>query len=181
MVESRKASRHRVLKAGTIEFGGGAIDCLVRNLSTAGAALEVSNQIGIPERFVLAVPGDGLRLPCHIAWRKERRITVVGSKKMVEFDDAHPTEKLRIYDKGYDRPPEFTQYGEYLTVRQGDIHIPRVDASEPLELECKEFVSAIRSGKPPRTDGRSGLRVVEVLEAADRSLKSGGAPVSLIP
>jgi PilZ domain len=76
MVESRKTSRHRVLKAGTIEFGGGAIDCLVRNLSPTGAALEVSNQIGIPEKFILVVPGDGLHQPCHIAWRKAHRIGV---------------------------------------------------------------------------------------------------------
>jgi hypothetical protein len=62
MVESRKTSRHRVLKAGTIEFGGGAIDCLVRNLSPTGAALEVSNQIGIPEKFILVVPGDCISL-----------------------------------------------------------------------------------------------------------------------
>jgi PilZ domain len=76
MAEGRRATRHRVLKAGTIGFGGGAIDCLVRNLSTTGAALEVSNQIGIPERFVLVVPGDGLHLACHIVWRRERRIGV---------------------------------------------------------------------------------------------------------
>lgn len=76
MIESRKSPRHRVLKAGTIGFGGGAIDCLVRNLSNAGAALEVSNQIGIPERFILDVPGDGLHLPCHIVWRKAHRIGV---------------------------------------------------------------------------------------------------------
>jgi PilZ domain len=63
MVESRRTPRHRVLKAGTIEFGGGAIDCTVRNLSNTGAALEVSNQIGIPEKFALVVPGDGLHLP----------------------------------------------------------------------------------------------------------------------
>jgi hypothetical protein len=76
MGESRRAPRHRVLKAGTIGFGGGGIDCLVRNISTTGAALEVSNQIGIPQRFVLVVPGDGLTLPCHVVWRKERRIGV---------------------------------------------------------------------------------------------------------
>jgi PilZ domain len=74
--EYRRAPRHRVLKSGTIGFGGGAIDCLVRNLSASGAALEVANQIGIPDRFMLAVPGDGLHLPCHIVWRKERRIGV---------------------------------------------------------------------------------------------------------
>ena len=76
MAETRRAPRHRVLKAGTIEFGGGAIDCLIRNLSGTGAALEIASQVGIPERFALIVPADGLHLRCHIVWRKERRIGV---------------------------------------------------------------------------------------------------------
>ncbi len=76
MAETRKATRHRVLKAGTIEFGGGAIDCRIRNLSGTGAALEIANQIGIPEQFALVVPGEGLHRRCHIVWRKERRIGV---------------------------------------------------------------------------------------------------------
>lgn len=76
MAEARKAPRHRVLKAGTIEFGGGAIDCVVRNLSATGAALEIISQIGIPERFVLVVPGDGLHLHCSIVWRRGYRIGV---------------------------------------------------------------------------------------------------------
>lgn len=76
MVETRRALRHRVLKAGTIEFGGGGIDCTVRNLSGTGAALEVADQTGIPEKFNLIVPGDGLHLPCHIVWRSRYRIGV---------------------------------------------------------------------------------------------------------
>ena len=64
MVETRSAPRHRVLKAGTIEFGGAAIKCFVRNLSTTGAALEISSQVEIPERFALIVPSDGLHLSC---------------------------------------------------------------------------------------------------------------------
>jgi PilZ domain len=76
MVETRRAQRHRVLKAGTIDFGGGAIDCTLRNLSATGAALEISSQIGIPEKFTLVVAGDGLRLPCHVIWRKGYRIGV---------------------------------------------------------------------------------------------------------
>jgi len=118
----------------------------------------------------------------QLSWldpRKERRLTVVGSKKMVELDDAHPSEKLRIYDKGYDRPPEFTQYGEYLTVRQGDIYIPRADPGEPLDLECRHFVDCILHQRTPRSDGESALKVVELLEAATQSLKSGGTPVAL--
>jgi predicted dehydrogenase len=118
----------------------------------------------------------------QLSWldpRKERRLTVVGSKKMVELDDAHPSEKLRIYDKGYDRPPEFTQYGEYLTVRQGDVHIPRIDMAEPLELECRHFIECIQQGKTPRSDGPSALKVVELLEAASASLHHGGQPVAI--
>jgi PilZ domain len=76
MVETRIAPRHRVMKAGTIEFGSSAIDCMVRNLSITGAALEVSNQIGIPAKFTLVVPGDGLNLACNVVWRSECRIGV---------------------------------------------------------------------------------------------------------
>jgi PilZ domain len=76
MVETRRAPRYRVLKAATIDFGGGAIDCTVRNLSTTGAAIEVPNQIGIPENFTLVVPDDGLHLPCHVVWRNGYRIGV---------------------------------------------------------------------------------------------------------
>ena len=76
MAETRNAPRHRVLKAGTIEFGGGAIDCVIRNLSGTGAALEITNQAGIPEQFALVVPGEKLHLRCHIVWRREHRIGV---------------------------------------------------------------------------------------------------------
>ena len=66
-----------VLKAGTIKSGGAAVNCLVRNLSVTGAALEVSNESRIPARFVLVVPGDGLHLPCRTVWRKSHRIGIV--------------------------------------------------------------------------------------------------------
>jgi hypothetical protein len=77
MVESRRASRLHVLRTATIKFvDGGTMNCLVRNLSSTGAALEVSNQAGLPERFILVVPGDGLHRPCRTVWRKEHRIGV---------------------------------------------------------------------------------------------------------
>jgi hypothetical protein len=76
MDEHRIAPRHRVLKTGTIEFGGGAIDCTIRNLSNTGAALDVTSPIGIPDQFILVLPADGLHAPCHIVWRKEKRIGV---------------------------------------------------------------------------------------------------------
>ena len=74
MDESRIAARHRVLKAGTISFGGSAIDCTVRNLSETGAAIEVVTPLFIPDRFTLIIPSDQTKRPCHIVWRRERRI-----------------------------------------------------------------------------------------------------------
>jgi hypothetical protein len=74
MDEKRIAPRHRVLKAGTIEFNGGAIDCMVRNLSSAGAALDVASQVGIPAHFTLFA--DGASFPCHVIWRREKRIGI---------------------------------------------------------------------------------------------------------
>ena len=76
MDERRDKARHRVLKAGTIEFGGGAIDCTVRNLSDAGAALDVTSPVGIPDHFTLFVQAHGTHLPCTVVWRKEKRIGV---------------------------------------------------------------------------------------------------------
>ncbi|KRP96182.1 MULTISPECIES: PilZ domain-containing protein [Bradyrhizobium] len=76
MDERRDKARHRVLKAGTIEFGGGAIDCTVRNLSDTGAALDVASPVGIPDHFTLFVQADGTHRTCTVVWRKEKRIGV---------------------------------------------------------------------------------------------------------
>jgi PilZ domain len=75
--EHRQAPRRRLLKAGKISFGGGAIDCTVRNLSETGAALEVTTPVGIPERFTLVIEADQRQVQCHLVWRKERRIGVL--------------------------------------------------------------------------------------------------------
>jgi predicted dehydrogenase len=131
--------------------------------------------------FVTLKYRQGQMAHIHLSWldpRKERRLTLVCSRKMVEFDDV-ASEKLRIYDKGYDRPPSFAQYADYLTLRQGDIHIPHVPMAEPLSLEVAHFVDCIRHGVTPRTDGESGLRVIRVLAAAEESLKADGVPVRL--
>lgn len=79
MNEHRVAPRHRVLKAGTIEFGGGGIDCTVRNLSASGAALDVVSPVGIPDRFDLVIVAEHVRKRCRVVWRKERRIGVTFS------------------------------------------------------------------------------------------------------
>ena len=76
MNEHRVAPRRRTLKAGTIEFGGGGIDCIVRNISETGAALEVATPLFIPDHFTLFVPSDQSKRACHIVWRKEKRIGI---------------------------------------------------------------------------------------------------------
>jgi len=110
---------------------------------------------------------------------KVRQMTIVGSKKMIVYDDVASEGKIRIYDKGVYRKGEDI-YGEFqYKLHSGDIHIPKIDMSEPLRNECAHFIECIREGKRPRTDGKSGLRVVRVLEAADHSLRSGGNVVRL--
>ncbi|MCC8955146.1 PilZ domain-containing protein [Bradyrhizobium sp. Pear77] len=88
MEEQRAAQRRRMLRAGTISFGGGAIDCTVRNLSDSGAALDVTSPVGIPDRFTLVVDTDQSKLPCRIVWRKEKRI---GVRFELREDDAGGT------------------------------------------------------------------------------------------
>src|SRR5262249_3377859 len=100
-------------------------------------------------------------------------------KQMAVFDDMVPREKLTVYDKGIDRPPEYGSYGESLSVREGDIWIPKVPTSEPLALELEHFVKVARGGPVGRAVARDGLRVVQVLDAAGRSLAAGGSPVSV--
>ncbi len=118
----------------------------------------------------------------HASWldpHKIRKVTVVGSKKMVVVDDMESAEKIRIYDKGFDFTGNYTQYGEYLSLRIGGISIPYIKNQEPLKIECQKFVDAILTNTPPMSDGRDGLRVVRVLTAAQESLKKGGAPVKI--
>jgi predicted dehydrogenase len=101
----------------------------------------------------------------------------VGSRKMAVFDDMEAAEKVRLYDKGVDRPPDGTADAEIaLKLRFGDILIPRIETEEPLARECRHFVECVLHGRPPRSDGRDGLRVVAALEAAQRSLETHGTP-----
>jgi predicted dehydrogenase len=120
----------------------------------------------------------------HLSWldpHKMRKLTVVGSQKMVVFDDMETDRKVTIYDKSVSRPRSTDSYGEYVSVRFGDISIPRIPNDEPLRLECQEFVDAISEGREPRCNGREGLAVVEVLEAMQASLDDGGRVMQLQP
>jgi len=118
----------------------------------------------------------------HVSWldpHKDRKVTIVGSKKMAVFDDTQASEKIWLYDKGVDTHFDYTTYGEYLSLRSGDILIPKIESSEPLELECKHFIECVSEGKTPLSDGREGLKVLRVLEAAQKSLDKGGQPVEI--
>jgi predicted dehydrogenase len=114
---------------------------------------------------------SGVVAHLHLSWldpHKERRLTVVGSRRMATFDDMELERKVTVYDKGFDQ--SFSSYGEYIA-RSGDIWSPRVSNEEPLRIECRHFVECVRSGAQPRSDGEAGLRVVRVLEALQRSLE----------
>ena len=122
----------------------------------------------------------------HCSWldpNKVREATVVGSRKMVRYDDVSPDQKIWLYDKGIVREevthPDLGRYEDFgrfqMLARAGDVVIPKVHFKEPLAREVAEFADSIRSGRLPRTDGHNGRRVVSILEAAQRSLEAGGA------
>jgi predicted dehydrogenase len=119
----------------------------------------------------------------HVSWLdpdKIRRTTVVGSRKMLVYDDTAPQEKIRIYDKGVTKQKYYDTYGDFqFSYRYGDIQIPRIEEKEPLFCECEHFVNCMKNGETPNTDGNNGLRVVSVLEAANYSMRRGGLMVPL--
>jgi predicted dehydrogenase len=117
----------------------------------------------------------------HLSWldpHKVRKTTIVGQDKMAVFDDAEATEKLRIYDN-HAEAPQAKSYGEAIQVRFGDILIPRVETAEPLQLECKHFIECVANRTTPLTDSQDGLRVIRIIEAAQRSLDQDGVPVRI--
>jgi predicted dehydrogenase len=117
---------------------------------------------------------SGMCAHLHLSWldpHKERRFTVVGSRRMATFDDMALEGKLTIYDKGFDQ--DARSYGEYIT-RSGGMESPALPNIEPLRLECEHFVQCVLAGEQPQSDGASGLRVVRVLESLQRSLEDPG-------
>ena len=122
---------------------------------------------------------NGVLAHVHVSWLdpcKVRRVTVVGSKKMVVYNDIEMQEKLRIYDKGVDSPPRGTTQLEEtsFSYRYGDITIPNIKMAEPLKMECQHFIDCVQNKKEPVSSGEEGYRVVKILEAAQRSLVDSG-------
>jgi predicted dehydrogenase len=144
-------------------------------------------QEGVPETaFMTLTFASGTTANIQVSWlapRKVRQMVVVGSKRMVQYDDTASDEPIRVYDRGmdleWDAPASFGEY--QLTYRSGDVIIPRIDAHEPLGLEIADFARSIRTGAAPRSNAALGLEIVSVIEAAEASLRRNGAPISLGP
>jgi predicted dehydrogenase len=120
----------------------------------------------------------------HVSWldpRKERVLTVVGDRKMAVYDDLEQ-EKIKVFDKGVKTPSHSSDYAEFqISYRYGGSYSPFLQEREPLKAECESFVEGVLGRKLPLTDGKNGLEVVEVLEAAEKSMQSGGGQISLKP
>jgi predicted dehydrogenase len=165
------------------------LDAAPQDVSARGFAYL---QPGLEDVVFMTVtfPG-GISAHVHISWldpHKVRRMTVVGSRKMVVYDDVSVDARIVLYDRGVDRVPtadsprDFGNFAEFqLALRHGDITIPALKFPEPLQLECKHFIDCIVDGSTPLTDGRHGLEVVKVLEAAQQSLDQDGRTVRITP
>jgi predicted dehydrogenase len=119
----------------------------------------------------------------HSSWldpRKVREMTIVGSKRMIVYDDVSPLEKIRIFDARVEKPPHYDTFAEFnYAYHYGDVHVPYIKQEEPLKTECQHFLDCIKQGTAPITDGRQGLELIRILEASSQSLKLGGASVNL--
>ena len=120
----------------------------------------------------------------HSSWldpRKVREMTIVGSKRMIVYDDVAMLEKIRIFDVRVERPPHYDTFAEFqYAYHYGDMYAPYLKQEEPLKVECQHFLDCIRDGKTPLTDGTQGLRLVNILEAASVSLRQHGNPVNFV-
>jgi predicted dehydrogenase len=120
---------------------------------------------------------DNILGHCHVNWlapMKVRLVTLGGSRRMVVYDDNLVTEKVKIYDKGVTLNSIEGLYDALVQYRQGDMHAPAIENSEALAREIRHFVHCIKQGTTPITDGRSGLRVVRILAAAEESIRQEG-------
>ena len=121
----------------------------------------------------------------HNSWldpRKIREMTIVGSKRMIVYDDVALLEKIRVFDARVETPPHYDTFAEFqYAYHYGDVYAPYVKQEEPLKSECQHFLDCIKNGTQPLTGGKNGLELVRILEASSRSLRLGGAPVDILP
>lgn len=113
--------------------------------------------------------------------RKVREMTIVGSKRMIVYDDVAPQEKIKIFDARVERPPHYDTFAEFhYAYHYGDIYSPYVKQEEPLKIECAHFLECIETGRRPISDSNVGMSVVRILEASTASIKRDGAPIALV-
>ncbi|MEQ9505799.1 MAG: Gfo/Idh/MocA family oxidoreductase [Hyphomonas sp.] len=161
------------------------LDYLFNEHPVAVSASGINHFPGTPENlaYITLFYDSGLIAHANVSWLapvKLRQILIGGSKRMITYDDLEPSEKLKIYDKGVsftDDPQKIQEMR--VGYRTGDMWAPKLDGSEALRVEGEHFVDCVINGKTPITDGRLGLRVVEVLEAATNSMRSRGATVHI--
>jgi predicted dehydrogenase len=156
------------------------LDEPVVEVATTGRSVFQAN---VPETaFITLTFASGARANIQVSWlapRKVREMVVVGSRRMVQYDDTAADEAVRVFDRGMEfSTPE--NFGEYqLTYRSGDMVVPRLEAAEPLNLELADFAHAIRTGARPRSHADLGLEIVLAIEAAEESLRRNGEPVEV--
>lgn len=166
------------------------LHCLEKEPARVSARGFVELQPSIEDVVFMVLEFDnGIVAHIHNSWldpNKIRKMTFVGSSKMVVYDDVSTDAKIQLYDKGIDKRDISQDMGSYddfgkfqLIQRAGDLLIPKIDFVEPLKVECRHFVDSINEKKKPLTDGENGLRVVKVLEAAQESIKRGGISIEL--
>jgi len=111
---------------------------------------------------------------------KIRMMTIVGSKRMIVYDDMEPLEKIKIYDKRVEAPPHYDTFAEFqYSYHYGDMYSPYIKQNEPLKVECTHFLDCIKKGRKPETGGVEGLQVIQILEASSESLKNGGCEIQI--
>jgi predicted dehydrogenase len=161
------------------------MDWVLPGRPLAVSATGVSHFPPKPENmaYVTVYYPDGLLAHIHVNWMapvKIRRTVVGGTSQMVVYDDLEPSEKIKVYDKGVD----IEQNGDHIykmlvSYRSGDMHAPKLDGAEALSVEARQFLDCIRNKKVPSSDGHAGLRIVELLEAAGRSMHRIGQVIEL--
>jgi predicted dehydrogenase len=161
------------------------LDHVMPGTPLAVSAIGVSHVAGQPENIAyltLLYPENRIA-HLHVNWLapvKVRRTLIAGSAAMIVYDDLEPSEKVKVYDAGAElvEEPE-AKYRTLISYRQGDMSAPRLDIAEALQVEVAHFVDCIQTGATSITDGRAGLRIVQILEAAEESLRDQGAFVPL--
>lgn len=169
------------LAAHDIAIANYLLGCAPESVSVVGRKLVVSHVEDLA--YVFVNYPNNILFELHLSWldpHKIRKITLIGDQKMVVYDDLNANEPLKIFDRGASVQPYYDTFGEFkMLYRFGDVVSPRVEPSEPLRNLCEHFLDCIENNKTPLTDGQEGLDVVGVLEAAQKSVDSGGALVPI--